>query len=103
MTYNDFLNTVTENEGKVLATAGGRASFSVSKSADAVFFVPTSSGDPRRLNAKGIQACIDLFNITESTTTSDYTEMMRDSSYVLAIIKLWLKRHANTPHRDNLA
>jgi len=91
ITYPEFLQTVTANENKVLSTIAGRASFRVQADPNAVRFTPLSSGKTRAVSAQGIQGYLDVFNETQSFKTTDYSETRRHPSYVLAIIKLWLR------------
>jgi hypothetical protein len=91
ITYSEFLQTVTENEDKVLATVAGRATFRVETSHNDVRFTPLSSGKTRTVSAQGIQGYLDVFNETQSFKTTDYSKTRRHPSYVLAIIKIWLR------------
>jgi len=91
ITYPEFLQTVTENEGEVLATVAGRAKFRAEKSRNEVRFTPLSSGKTRTVSAQGIQGYLDVFNETQSFKTTDYSKTRRHPSYVLAIIKIWLR------------
>ncbi len=91
ITYPEFLQTVTANENKVLPTIAGRASFRVETGPNEVRFTPLSSGKTHAVNAQGIQGYLDVFNETQSFKTTDYSETRRHPSYVLAIIKLWLR------------
>ena len=98
ITYSDFLQTVTEHEGEVLATVAGRATFRAEKSHNEVLFTPVSSGKTRTVYAEGIQKYLDIFNETQSFKTTDYSKTMRHPSYVLAIIKLWLRKQEVSKH-----
>jgi predicted HNH restriction endonuclease len=97
LTYFDFLQTVTENEGEVLSTSGGRATFRLGKSTRGVQFTPISSGMNRDLNQEAIERYLEVFNQSQSTNTTDYTDAMRNASYVLAIIKLWIGQQPQAP------
>lgn len=97
MTFSDFQTTVHENAGEVLVTAGGQARFRLEESSDGVRFTPLTSGKSRRPNAEAIQRYLDIFNETHSTTTSDYTDKLRNASYVLAVIKLWIGQQPGAP------
>jgi predicted HNH restriction endonuclease len=101
MTYSDFLQTVTENDGEVLATSGGRATFRLEKGLRGVRFVPVSSGKSRGLNRESIDRYLEIFNKTQSTNTSDYTDGMRNASYILAVIKLWIGQQPQAPLIDD--
>lgn len=91
ITYPEFLQTTTANENKVLSTIAGRASFRVETRPNEVRFTPVSSGKTRTVSAGGIQGYLDVFNETQSFKTTDYSKTRRHPSYVLAIIKLWLR------------
>jgi len=91
-----FLKTAAANEGKLLTTAGGNATFKLERTQKGVCFTPLSTGIPRKLKREQIEPYIERFNQTGSTTTSDYSEH-RNPSYVLAIIKLWLGHRAKLP------
>lgn len=97
ITYSSFQETVNGNAGEVLVTAGGRARFRLEQSGDGVRFTPLSSGKSRGLNAEAVQRYLDIFNETQSTTTSDYTKKMRNASYVLSVIKLWIGQQPDAP------
>jgi hypothetical protein len=96
----DFLKTAAENNGEVLATAGGQATFKLRVTQKGVCFTPLSTGKPRNLKPEYIEPYIERFNQTGSTTTSDYSEH-RNPSYVLAIIKLWLGQRMKVPPPDD--
>lgn len=93
ITYSDFQSTVNENAGEVLVTAGGHAMFRLETTIDGVRFTPLSTNKSRPLNAEDIKRYLDVFNKTQSTSTSDYTDKMLNASYVLAVIKLWIGQH----------
>ena len=97
MTYSDFLQTVTENDGEILSTSGGRATFRLEMGHDGVRFIPVSSGKARKLNQESIERYLEIFNRTQSTNTSDYTDKMRNASYILAIIKVWIGQQSHAP------
>jgi predicted HNH restriction endonuclease len=101
ITYFGFQETVKSNAGEVLVTAGGRARFRLEETGDGVKFTPLSTAKSRVLNSEAVQRYLDLFNETQSTTTSDYTEKMRNASYVLAVIKLWIGQLHNAPLIDD--
>lgn len=101
ITYSDFHTTVNENAGEVLVTSGGQATFRLDTSSDGVRFTPLSTNKSRPLNGKDIKLYLDVFNKTQSTTTSDYTGKMRNASYVLAVIKLWIGQHPDAPLIDD--
>ena len=101
ITYSDFQKTVNENAGEMLVTSGGRASFRLEKGSDGVRFTPLSTGKSRPLNADAVQRYLEVFNRTQSTTTSDYTDKMRNASYVLAVIKLWIGQQPDAPLIDD--
>jgi predicted HNH restriction endonuclease len=101
ITYSDFQATVNDNAGEVLVTAGGRARFRLEKTGDGVSFTPLSTEKSRGLNAEAVQRYLEVFNKTKSTTTSDYTDKMRNASYVLAVIKLWIGQQPDAPLIDN--
>lgn len=90
ITYPDFLQTVIENEGEMLATVGGKAAFRVEQSSTGFHFTPVRSGNARTVNAEGIQEYLDVFNATQSFKTTSYTKSMFNPSYVLAVIQLWV-------------
>jgi predicted HNH restriction endonuclease len=97
MTYSDFLQTVNENDGEVLSTSGDRATFRLGKGNNGVRFIPISSGKPRELNQEAIERYLKVFDQTQSTKTTDYTDAMRNASYVLAIIKVWIGQQPQAP------
>lgn len=101
ITYSDFQKTVDDNASEVLVTAGGRASFRLEKSSDGVRFTPLSTGTSRSLNAEEVQRYLEVFNYTQSTTTSDYTAKLHNASYVLAVIKLWIGQQPDAPLIDD--
>lgn len=101
MTYSDFLETVTENDGEVLSTSGGQATFRLEKDLRGVRFIPVSSGKSRRLNQESIERYLEIFNETQSTNTSDYTDRMLNASYILAVIKLWIGQQPQAPLIDD--
>lgn len=99
ITYEDFIRAVEDNNGEVLPTVGGRATFTLNRTERGVSFTPDSSGIPRQLNRESIEGYLDYFNTTKSTNTSDYSKNHRNQSYVLAIIKLILDQ---SPAEDML-
>jgi predicted HNH restriction endonuclease len=101
MTYSDFLQTATENNGELLSTSGGRATFRLKMGHDGVCFIPVSSGKARNLNQESIERYLKIFNKTKSTNTSDYTDRMRNASYILGIIKLWIGQQPQAPLIDD--
>lgn len=101
ITYEDFIRAVQENDGEVLATAGGQATFLLKRTKQGVSFTPESSGKPRQLNRESVERYLEFFNETQSTKTSDYSERHRNQSYVLAIIELILGQQPNAPVVDD--
>ena len=101
ITYSDFQETVNANAGEVLVTAGGRARFRLETTDDGVRFTPLSTEKSRGLNTEAVRRYLDVFNETQSTTTSDYTDKMRNASYVLAVIKLWIGQQTDAPLIDD--
>jgi 5-methylcytosine-specific restriction endonuclease McrA len=101
ITYEDFIQAVQENDGEVLATAGGQATFLLERTNQGVSFTPESSGKPRQLNRGSVERYLEFFNKTQSIKTSDYSERHRNQSYVLAIIKLILGQQPNAPVVDD--
>ncbi|MCB1633495.1 MAG: HNH endonuclease [Xanthomonadales bacterium] len=89
ITYGDFQQLVSENDGEVLTTAGGKALFRLESRTDGVRFTPKQSGKSRSVSSEGIKGYLAVYNQTGSMRTSDYSESRRHASYVLALIKLW--------------
>lgn len=89
ITYSDFVQTVTENDGEELHTAGNLSKFRLELTSHGASFTPLKTGKSRPLNQNAIQRYLDKFNEENSLVTSDYTDKMVNASYVLAIIKLW--------------
>ncbi len=99
ISYTQFLTAVDANESEVLPTAGGNASFVATRTDQGVQFKPTSSGKPRKLSRAQIEPYLEIFNLTGSTTTSDYA-IHRNPSYVLAFFKIIIGQHvAKTPSK----
>ena len=90
ISWRDFSDTCSLNDGEVLLTIGGQAMFRLEKNGGRISFTPLSSGRVRVLNERDVQPYLDIFNASGSTNTSDYGVAMQNASYVLAIIKLWM-------------
>jgi hypothetical protein len=90
ITINDFLQTIAENEGEALATSGRRAAFRAELDGNKVVFIPSSTGSPRKVYPKFIQKYLDVYNETQSINIASYPKNLVDTSYVPAIIQLWL-------------
>ena len=104
ITLADFLQTVADREGDVLKTIGGNATFTMVTAADGVDFTPASSGNQRHVSSKYLSEYLQIFNQTGSLQTKAYAARLVDSSYVLAIIRLWLEEGRETvvPLSDEL-
>jgi len=100
LSYREFLKTADANDGEVLATAGGNATFKLERTQKGVCFTPLSTGIPRKLKREQIEPYIDRFNEDGSTTISDYSEH-RNKSYVLAVIKLFIGQQPNALQIDD--
>jgi hypothetical protein len=91
ITLADFLQTVADHEGDVLKTIGGNATFTMMTAADGVDFTPASSGNQRHVSSKYLSDYLKIYNETGSLQPKTYAAGLVDSSYVLAIIRLWLE------------
>ncbi|MEZ5440098.1 MAG: HNH endonuclease [Lysobacterales bacterium] len=100
ITYGDFQQLVSENDGEVLTTAGGKALFRLESRTDGVRFTP-SSGKSRSVGSEGIKGYLAVYNQTGSMRPSDYSENRRHASYVLALIKLWLAQQPDAELIDD--
>jgi predicted HNH restriction endonuclease len=101
ITYSDFIATVQANAGEDLITSGGNALFQVGTDKNGVVFTPLSTNNPRPVKADDIQRYLDVFNKTQSTTTTDYTDSFYNKSYVIAVIKLWIGQLPDPPLIDD--
>ncbi len=91
ITFSDFLQTVSENEGRVLRTVKGNATFRVKRSGVGMRFI-LNNGNERSGTPEGIQKYLDVFNKTGMLRTSGYPQILRHRSYVPAVIMLWRDR-----------
>ena len=90
ISYAGLVSIARELEGRVLTTAGGRATFRVEvqkgRNREVIVVTPTSTGSPRRLGAT-TEKVLAVFNKTGSMNPSDYQRMEFHTSYVFALIE----------------
>ena len=97
ITYSEFVQTIKDHEGMELVSFAGRARFHAERTPTGVRFT-LSNGELHPLTEEGVQRYLDIFNRENSFTTTDYSERMRNSTYVLGVLHLWrLNQQADKP------
>ncbi|MBT9148740.1 MAG: hypothetical protein AAGB97_06770 [Dehalococcoidia bacterium] len=88
--FDSFMAFCKRMEGQKLPTAGGRAEFTLeSVQNEKLFFVPRS-GKPRHHQKRYIESVLDHHARTGSLSPSDYRDVTRNASYILALVKRYV-------------
>ncbi len=92
ISLNSFFAFCKGLQGQSLPTIGERASFTLSlvDENDALYYIPDSTGKERRVAKHYIDEVLKRFAVTHSFKPSDYTDITRNASYTLALIKRYL-------------
>ncbi len=86
MTYAELLELAFQARNETLKTVTGRA-FRVNIYRDVPFFIPESTGQGRSDGRRAAERFLERFNETGSRKTSDYADVTRNASYLLALIE----------------
>lgn len=90
LTAKRLLQFASTLEGENLTTRAQQAAFSVCVVPDGLEITPASSGTPRVVRREKIQSVLDEYARTESNRTTDYLKVTFNSSYLLALINLYI-------------
>ena len=82
----DFLAYASALENERLATAGGRAFFTLRAMPQGLEITPESSGKPRVVRRETIQLFLDEYQRSGKPQPAEYQGITFDASYLLAII-----------------
>ena len=93
--YHPFMDCCMALEGKTIKKISGRSEFLV-LSVHASMRYRTSTGGVKIDDKKTIGNILAHFNHTRSWKARDYKKITDDPSYVLALIKEFLKEHKAT-------
>jgi hypothetical protein len=89
VTHGGVINAARKLQGSPVRTAGGQTSFDVQvvleQGRDVIVVTPQSTKTPRILRAD-VGDVIDRFNSSGSMRPSDYMDITRNASYILALI-----------------
>lgn len=80
--------------GSKFKTVGGRAWFILSCAAyNKLCYTPVSTGKLREHTRRRIEMVLNRYNKTKSLKTTDYNDISRNASFVLALIRLYCSKH----------
>lgn len=85
--FRKFIAFVLGISNRQLPTVGGRSSFSVKVAEQELIYTPKTTGKPRRQEFAMAEKILGLYNDTGSLTPSDYLNITRNASYILALIR----------------
>ncbi|HEX2076904.1 MAG TPA: hypothetical protein VHG08_04320 [Longimicrobium sp.] len=91
VTADELLRYAATLEGERLATAGGRAGFTVRVVPRGLEVTPASSGNPRVVPRETIQLVIDQYEQSRNLQPGRYQSITWDASYLLGIIAHYLR------------
>ena len=78
-------------EGQTLSTVGGKAQFKLSLVEDeGIYYTLKSTGKERSVSKRHVERVLSRYIATDSLKNQDYVEISLNSSYILALIKLYL-------------
>jgi hypothetical protein len=86
LTYQRLLEMARTAKGETLLTVTGRA-FTVGTYGDGIFFTPASSGRGQSDGHKAHTRFVERFNATASDRPGDYSDVTRNSSYLIGLIR----------------
>ena len=89
-TAKELLRFASTLEGEALATRARRAAFSICVVPEGLQITPASSGTPRFVGREKIQSVLDEYIRLGSIRPTDYLTVTFDSSYLLALISLYI-------------
>ena len=78
-------------EGRTLSTVGGKAQFKLSLvKNEGIYYTLKSTGKERSASKRHVERVLSRYTATDSLRNQDYVEITLNSSYILALIKLYL-------------
>lgn len=89
-TANELLRFVSTLEGETLVTGAQQAAFSVCVVPEGLKITPASSGTSRVVRREQIRRVLDEYARSGSTRPVDYQSVSFNSSYLLALISLYI-------------
>ena len=89
-TAKELLQFASTLEGETMATRARQAAFSICVVPEGLEITPASSGTPRVVRKEKIQSVLDEYARSGSIRPTDYLTVTFDSSYLLALISLYI-------------
>lgn len=86
VTYERLLELARDDPGRTLETVTGRP-FRVAVYRDVLVFVPESTSLGRSEGRTGHERFLARYNATGSLHPSDYRDVSRDASYLVALVR----------------
>ena len=77
-------------DGKALVTRFRKRTFSLSVTKDGFEYTPEYSGKPRKQQWKYVERVLKRYNDKRSFHPVDYTDISRNASYILTVIRAYL-------------
>jgi hypothetical protein len=96
LTAGELLRYASGLEGQRLATAGGRATFTVRVLQHGLEVTPESSGTPRIIPRETIRLVIEQYEQSRNLQPGQYQSITFDASYLLGIIAHFLREAADS-------
>lgn len=84
--YDEMLALARRLQGATLETVTGKE-FTVGVYLDCPFFTPASTGRGRSDGRKAAEMFLERYNRSGSSRPVDYTDVTRNASYFLALVK----------------
>ena len=86
VTYDDLIALARRFEDQPLTTVTGKE-FTVAVYLDSLVFTPASSGLGQSDGRKAAERFLARFNETSSTRPGDYSDVSRNASYLIGLIR----------------
>jgi hypothetical protein len=78
--------------GQKLDTVGGKSKFILDSISDDAFYYQVSTNNKRKQGIKYVKRVLERYSEKPSLSPGFYTDITMNGSYVLALVKLYVKR-----------
>jgi hypothetical protein len=91
---DSFMEFCKSLVGSKIKTVGGRREFILSSAQyDKLYYTVVSTGNKREHRRRRIRMVLDRYRKTKSLRPTDYDDISRNASYILALIRLYCSKH----------
>ena len=87
MDFSNFIDYVKTQPNKEFITIGNQKTFTVDCLEDHILILPTSTSKQRKEKFDTTSKIFDMHLVSDSYKTTDYSDITRNSSYILALLR----------------